>query len=109
MRDVIQKVIETETEAKRIVQAARAEAEQIMSAAQKQARDLVTQARQEARMATEKMLLAAMQEAEQEKKERLARAAAEILTQVCLDDATVQRAAAAAARCVRGVTKPVPE
>jgi vacuolar-type H+-ATPase subunit H len=109
MRDVIQKVVETETEAKRIVQAAMAEAELIRSAAQKQARNVVTQARQEARMETEKLLAAAIQEAEQEKKERLARAAAEIDTHVRLDSATVQRAAEAAARCVRGASKPVPE
>lgn len=109
MRDVIQKVIATEAEAKRIIQAARVEAERIVSEAQKQGRDRVTQARQEARRESEQLLTAAGQAAEQEKAKRLAEATAEMTAGVCLDDATVQRAAEAAARCVRGGTKPIPE
>ncbi|MDE3068271.1 MAG: hypothetical protein KGJ60_12055 [Verrucomicrobiota bacterium] len=107
MRDVIQKVIEAEAEAKRLVQAARIEAERMESTARKQAQDLVAQARQEARWEAEKILEAATQEAEQERKERLAGATARIETQVRLDDPTLQRAAEAAARCVCGVTEPI--
>ena len=57
-------------------------------------------ARKEARLEAERMLEAAAQEAEQEKQERLTRAAAEIQTQVRLEEAIMQRAVGSVVRCV---------
>jgi hypothetical protein len=54
----------------------------------------------------EKMLATTLQTAEAEKKERLARAAAEIETQVRVDEATAQQAVEAVTRCVCGFHQP---
>ena len=102
MRDVIQKLIETEAEAKHIVETARAEAERILSDAQKQGRDLMALTRQETRVEADRILAAAIREAEREKQECLARAAAEIETQARLNEATKQRAVEEVVRCVCG-------
>jgi vacuolar-type H+-ATPase subunit H len=102
VRDVIQKVIATEAEAKRIVEAAKAVADSISSDAQKQAQELVARARQEARAEADGIVTVAVREAGQEKHERLARAIAEIESQVRLDETTRQRAVAGAIRCVCG-------
>ena len=103
MRDVIQKVIATEAEAKRMVAAATTEAGRITSDAQKQAEAIVGRARQEARVETEKILATALQEAEQEKQELLARATVEMESQICIEQDTRDRAVKAAIRCVCGV------
>ena len=102
MREVIQKVIATETAAKQLVQAAQSEADQLVTRARMQARDLVERAQREARLEAEKILAAAEAEAAREKAERLARAAAEIKATIRLDDAMVQQTVAAALRCVCG-------
>ena len=102
MRDVIQKLIETEAEAKQIVEAARAEAGRILSDAQKRGRDLMALTRQETRVEADRILVAAVREAESEKQELLARAAAEMETQVRLNEATKQRAVEEVVRCVCG-------
>jgi vacuolar-type H+-ATPase subunit H len=102
MREVIQKVIQAEGEAKRLRQEAQAEADRIMTEAQKQAHDLVVRCRQEVRVEAERIMAAAIQEAEREKKESLDRAAAEIEAQVRLDEATKQRAVEAVVRFVCG-------
>ena len=100
MRDVIQKVIAAEGEAKLIVKAARKEGDCILTDARTQAQDLVDQARKEARLEAERMLEAAEQEANQEKQERLTRAAAEIQTQIRLEEPIMQRAVGIVVRCV---------
>jgi vacuolar-type H+-ATPase subunit H len=102
MRDVIQKVIATETEAKQRVQSARVEAERMVTGAWKRAQELVVSAQLAARLEAEKLLATALQTAEAEKKERLAHAATEIETRVSVDEATVRQAAKAATRCVCG-------
>jgi vacuolar-type H+-ATPase subunit H len=102
MRDVIQKIIATEAEAKQRVQAAKLEAERILSEARKRAQELVAVARQTARLDAEKMLATALQAAEAEKKNRLGSAAAEIETQVNVDETTVRQTAEAVVRCVCG-------
>ncbi len=102
MRDVIQKVMATEAEAKRMVLAARSEAERILSEAQKRAQELTTAARLAARLEAERILEPALQAAEAEKQERLVRSAAEIEIQVRVDEAAVRQAAQALARCVCG-------
>jgi vacuolar-type H+-ATPase subunit H len=103
MRDVIQKVIKAEGEAKRILQEAQAEAERILADAQKQAHDLLFRRRQEVRVEAERIMAAAIQEAEREKKERLGRAATEIETKVCLEEATKQSAVETVVRFVCGM------
>jgi vacuolar-type H+-ATPase subunit H len=103
MRDVIQKVIATENEAKQLVQAAKAEAERLVADARKQARDLVASARQESRNEAEQVVAAAVRGAEQEKMERLACSAAEIETRIHLDETTAKQAVDAAVRFVCGV------
>ncbi len=106
MRDVVQKVIEAEAEAKRLVQAAQAEAERILAEAQNQGQQLITRARQEARTEAERMVEAAVRAAEQEKQKRLAHLAAEIESSLRLDEATRRHAVAAAIRCVCGKGQP---
>ena len=102
MRDVIQKVIAAETDAKQLVQAARIEADQLLTNARLQARGLVELAHREARLETETILAAAEAEAGRDKAERLARATAEIQSNLRLDGATARQAVEAALRCVCG-------
>jgi len=106
MRDVIQKVLATETEAKRLVAAAQADADRIVTAAQQRGQALRAAARQEARGEADQIMAKAAQIAGQEKQERLARAAAEIEAQIRLDETTKQRAVAGVIRCVCGQRLP---
>ena len=111
MREVIQKVIATETEAKQLVAAARRDADQLVTQARLQARDWAEQAQREAGLAAETILAAAEAEALREKAERLARAAAEIKSYFRLNEAVKQQAVEAALSCVCGFPvkeKPVP-
>jgi vacuolar-type H+-ATPase subunit H len=100
MRDVIEKIIATESEAKLIVEAARAEADRIMSNAQTKGHDLVEQARQETLNEVERIIKAATETAEREKQHRLADAAAEIERQIQLDPANRKSAVEGVVRCV---------
>jgi vacuolar-type H+-ATPase subunit H len=106
MRDVIQKVIATETEAKRLVEAAEADAERIGAAAQQRAQDLLAEARQKAREEADQIMANATRIAGQEKQERLARAMAEIESEIRMDETTKQRAVAGVIRCVCGQRLP---
>ena len=100
MRDVIQKIIATESEAKLIVEAARAEADRILSDAQKKGHDVVERARQEALIEAGRIVEAAVEAAEREKQYRLADAAAEIESQIQLEPASRKRAVEGVVRCV---------
>ncbi len=102
MRAVIQKVLESEAEAKRLLQAAKAEAEACLSQAQKQAQELLAQARQGARAEAERLMENATQAAEREKQARLTQALAEITTRIGLDETLRQRAIAGMLRSVIG-------
>jgi vacuolar-type H+-ATPase subunit H len=102
MREVIQKVIATETDAKQLVQAAQTEADQLLNSARLRARDLADQAHGEAKLEAEIFLAATEAEATREKADRLADAAAEINTNIRLDAAIAQPAVEAGVRCVRG-------
>ena len=106
MRDVIQKVLETEAEAKRLVEAAKSEAEDILSKARQQAQELLAQAHRELRTEAERIVAAAVEAAEREKQERLARAAAEIKVQIRLDEAVTRRAVEGVVQCVCGTHQP---
>lgn len=100
MRDVIQKIIATESEAKLTVEAARAEADRISSDAQKKGHDVVEQARQEALIEAGRIVDAAVEAAELEKQYRLTDAAAEIESQIQLEPASRKKVAEAVVRCV---------
>ena len=100
MRDVVQKIIATESEAKLIVEAARADADQILSNAQKKGHDIIEQARQEALIEAEKVLKTAVEKAEQEKQHRLADAAIEIESQIRLEPDNRKWAVDEVVRCV---------
>ena len=102
MRDVIQKVIASEAEAKHRVQAARSEAERVLSEAQKRAQEMVATARQTARREAEKVLADAMPAAEAQQRQQLTRVADEIERQVSVDPVTIQQVAEAVTRCVGG-------
>lgn len=100
MRDVVQKIIATESEARHAVEAARAEADRIMADAQKKGRDMVEQARREALMEATKIVDTAIKAAEQEKQHRLADAAAEIEGRIRLEPAMRKWAVEEVVRCV---------
>lgn len=100
MRDVIQKIISVEGEARLTVEDARAEAERIMSDAQKKGHDLVEQARQKALIEAKKVVDDSVEAATQNKQRQLARSAAEIENQIRLDPATRQWAVEGVVRCV---------
>jgi len=86
VRDVIQKVIATETEAKQLVEAAKAERDQILSDAQKKADEIMRQTLQTMRAEAEKIMTAAIEEGEREKQEKLAGIIAEIDSQIRIDE-----------------------
>jgi vacuolar-type H+-ATPase subunit H len=100
MREIIQKIITTESEAKLIVETARTEADRISSAAQKEGRDVVERARQEALIETERIVAGEVEAAEREKQHRLADAAVEIENQIQLEPASRKKAAEGVVRCV---------
>lgn len=105
MRDVIKNVIAAEAEARELVATAQTKAGRITSDAQKRSQDVVARAHLEARAGAEQILEAALKEAGREKQERLVQAAAEIETQVRLEEAVWQRAVAGAVRCVCGLNQ----
>ena len=100
MRDIIQRIIATESEARLTVEAARAEADRILSDAQKKGHDVVERARQEALIEAERIVETALEAAEREKQYRLADAAAEIESQIQLEPATRKWAVEGVVRCV---------
>lgn len=100
MRDVIQKIIATESEAKLIVEAARAEADHILSDAQTKGNDIVERARQEALIEAGKILETAVATAERGKQHRLADFASEIEKQIQLNPESRKSAIEGVVRCV---------
>jgi len=102
MREVIQKMVEAEGEAKRILDAAKAEADRLMGDARRQAQGLIEQSRREAKAAAAKVVEAAVQTAEREKKDRLSREIAAVEAETRLDDATRRAAVEAVVRLVSG-------
>jgi len=101
MREIIQKIIATESEAKLTVEAARAESDRILSEVQKKGHDLIEQARLETLIEADKIMEAAVKTAEVEKQRRLTDAAAEIESQIRLDPAGKERVIKEVIRIVR--------
>jgi vacuolar-type H+-ATPase subunit H len=102
MRDVIQKVIASEAEAKQIVAAARSEGERVVSSARKRAEELRARVNRETRAEVEQLLDEASRGAERKKQECLARARVEIERHVRLESSLRQQAVAEVVRCVCG-------
>lgn len=100
MREIIQKIIATENEAKLIVEGAKAEANRILSEAQKKAHDIVDQARQEALIEAGRIVKAAVEEAEYEKQRRLVQAGAEIESQIRFEPDIKEWAIEGVVRCL---------
>ncbi len=88
-----------------MVEAAKAEAERLVSSAQKEAQDLLARTRQEVRVEGQQLLEAAIKTAEEEKRKRLAKFAAELEAQLVLDQNSRQQAVAEVIRCVCGLGK----
>lgn len=86
MRDVIQKIIVTETEAKQLVETAKAERDRILSDAQKKTDGIMRQTLQDIRAETERIMAAALEEGEREKQEKLAGIISEIENQIRIDE-----------------------
>lgn len=102
MRDVIQKVMTTEDEAQRLLQAARVEAEEIISQARQQAREQARLAQQQSRQEAAEIIRAAIAQAEQDKSRQLAHAAREINQSIQLDESTARQCVEAALKTIRG-------
>ena len=100
MREVIEKIIATEGEAKLIVESAKTEADRMLAEAREKGRDIVEKARQEALVEAGKLMEAAVESAEQEKVRRLADAAVEVQKQIQLDEVTKKSAVEGVVRCV---------
>ncbi len=100
MREVIQRVIETEGEAKHMVEAARQEAERLLATAQTEAQAILTRARAETRAQAEKLIDSAVQQAQAEKKQLLAKADLEIREALQLDATTREQIVHAVVQCV---------
>ena len=102
MREVIQKVMAGEAEAKRILESANAEADGILKEAGQQVRDIAARARTEAAQRATIEVEAALKAAEQEKQVLLARAVAKNRVQVQLDPITLEKIVNAVVCCVSG-------
>ena len=100
MRDVIEKLIETEAEAKRIVAEARAEAERILAASRQQAANIKVRGEDITRTEAATIVAAAAQEAERDTRERLATAGRELETQGSPTPATLEPIIDAIVGCV---------
>lgn len=100
MRDVIQKLITAEAEAKRLIQAAKADAQRILSEAQQQAQKLTFDTRQEAQLAAQRILTTAITNAEADKQARLATFVVEIEKQIDLNESKRRQVVEAVVRCV---------
>ncbi len=103
MRDVIQKIIAAESEAKLLVEEAKTEAERILSEAQKKGQEIIDRAREEAFSEAERLVEAAVEGAEREKQDRLAQIAAEIERDIQLDQERREWAVEGVIRCVYGL------
>lgn len=102
MRDVIQRVIQVEGEARQLVQAARSESDRLVTDARVTAKRLIEQAKQEAKLESDDLLLAAEAASQNEKAGQLSRVAAEVQKTICLDEATTRAVADAAVRGICG-------
>ena len=102
MRDIIQKIISTESEARLVVESAQVEADRILSEAKKKGHDIIEQARANALVESDGIIEKAAREAEKEKQLRLAETIAETERQIRLEPTTMQWAVEGVIRCICG-------
>jgi len=100
MHEVIARVMETEAEARRIVNEARAEADRILSAARDEARQRSTRIRKDTQAEADRLMEESVRVARQKKQAELSRCAAELEARLPLDPAAGESAVAAALICV---------
>jgi len=103
MREVIEKIIVTENEARTIVEAVGAEAERVLSDARKRASEIVERSRLEARTEAARIVEEAVGEAEEEKKVLLSQAASRIQSGIDVDEVARECAVQAVVRCICGM------
>ena len=102
MHEVIQNILKSEEDAKRLVHAAEVQADSILSSAQKKAQEIKSRTENEAQAEAQTILQDAIKAAEQEKNDLLRRIVTEIESSIRLDESTKERAVEAVLRCVRG-------
>lgn len=100
MHEVIARVMEAETGARRITDAARTEADRILSDARTEARELAIRMRRDAQSEAERIVEESIQAAGQEKQSQLAQYSEELEARLPLDPSTRQQAVTAALECV---------
>jgi len=102
MRDVIQKMLEAEAEAKRLLSEAEAEADRIRADARRRAQRLVETARQEARDEADRLHAEAAEQAGRDRDAGLSRAAQRIEQEVGIDPERRREAVETVVRAVAG-------
>lgn len=91
MRDVVQKIVATENQGKRIIEEARAQADRVLAEARKQAQDISMKAYQDAGRQAQEIVNEAVREAEDQKRESLAKASEAIEREVVIDEGLRQK------------------
>ena len=104
MRDVIQKMLEAEAQAKRLVAEAEAEADRIRADARRQAPQRAEAIRADARAESDRLGREAADAADRDRADALRRAAEAIDREVHLDDQARARAVERVVRAVTGQT-----
>ena len=102
MREIIQKLIETEKAAAEIIRTANHAADLILEDAHRRASDISFQLAAEAQDEVTRLLHEAAQSAEAEKQRKFKEISAQLNTEIRMDDQTMQRAITAVIRCVCG-------
>jgi len=102
MRDVIQKMLEAEAEARRIVAAAEAEAERLHADARQQGQQLADKVRADTRAEADAIIEQACREAQHERQNRLDQASTSIEAEIQLDETSRAAVVEGVVRCVCG-------
>ncbi|HOV89524.1 MAG TPA: hypothetical protein PKW07_02305 [Syntrophorhabdaceae bacterium] len=92
MRDVIEKIVSTEGEAKAIIEKAQAERDKIIADARKKAQEIIEKARQDALAESKKIVDAGIEGAEMEKQMKLTQALKDIENRFNLKEGTKEQA-----------------
>jgi ATP synthase H subunit len=90
VRDVIQKIVATENQAKRIVEDGRTQADRILLEARKKAQDITAKAYQEAGREAQEIIAEAAREAEVERQKTLSEALDRLEREVIIDEKSRQ-------------------
>lgn len=109
MRDVIQRILQAESEAKHLLEQARQEAERIETQARNEAQEIEADVQRELQTEAGRILEETARRAEQEKHELLDRATRDIEEQVQLPEILKKKAVQEVIRCVCGWREPTAE